>query len=534
MPAPLTLITTLARSGALDRAWALFRDGGYDRSTTDPAALAVKGRLLKDRAWRASGEARATLLGRAALAYSAADVLDPQPYLLINAAACHALGGDSVDSHALADVVLDRVTQGVDLAETPYWLAATRAEALLIKGDLAGAQAALIEALEHDPDGYEEHAVTLRQFKRLIIAAHGDATWLDAYRPPASLHFSGHLAIAETQSNELRDKIDAKLSESKVGFGYGALAAGADIVVAEALIARGAELHLVLPAAVDDFRALSVAPYGAGWLPRFDACLAAASSVRIAAELDSEPFEPLATALASDIAMGAALLNARRLESRAVQLLVVDEGGGPFGGGQSTARDGGKWLGTGLVQHVIVAPRTAPVAPSSSKREGRLDRRLAALIRLDFAGLDRLNDGAFAAASDRAIEPFLARILQVPGQPFAQQTHGNAVLLAFPDCGVASCFAREIRKLDPPETFPLRMSGHYGLILLARSALKGPALSILDDISLSGFDDAFTVSEAFATALQVSDVDGLFDAQYCGDIELRRDGAGTSLFTLIA
>ncbi len=532
MPAPLSLITTLARSGALDRAWALFREGGYDRAVEDSAALAVKGRLLKDRAWRATGAARADLLVRAAASYAAADTLDPQPYLLINAAACRALAGDVRGAVAAADAVLDRIAQTTHIAETPYWLSATRAEALLIKDDVAGAQAALQEAYRHDPDGYDDHAVTLRQFSRLIAVLGGDKIWLDAHRPPASLHYSGHLGVDEGAGNALRDAVDAILSQDGVGFGFGALAAGSDIIIAEALIARGAELHLIFPAAVGDFCRQSVAPYGSGWVPRFEACLAAAKSVRIAAQVDAEAFEPLATALASDLAMGATLLNARRLESNAIQLLVIDEGDGPYGGGKATARDGGAWLNTGAAQRVVREPRSTAVTPSSAMAEGRADRRLFAAVMLQFSGLDALGDGAFARAFDDEIAPFLIRVQASHGSVVSTQPCGNGRILTFADCQAAALFGRGLADLSPPDGFPLRIAGHYGLFLYRDDMLIGSALSAIEDVIAATHDGTFTVSNAFATALQIAGGPDRFDAQYVGDCILRSDEAGTSLFTI--
>ena len=184
MTTPLPLITARARAGALDRAWTLFREGGYGRTPSDPAALAVKGRLLKDSALRLAQGERIETLGRAAAAYESADHLSPQPYLLINAAACRALAGDRAAALADAETVLARITSGTPINETPYWLAATRAEALLIMGDVAAADAALAEAMALDPDGYDDHASTLRQFGRLVSALGLDGDWLDKHRPP--------------------------------------------------------------------------------------------------------------------------------------------------------------------------------------------------------------------------------------------------------------------------------------------------------------------------------------------------------------
>ena len=500
---PLPLITTLARSGALDRAWTLFRGGGYDAATGDPAALAVKGRLLKDLALRASGQERADYLDRARAAYAAADALDPQPYLLINVASLAALGGDLDEARRVARAVIARLDEP-GWAETPYWLQATWAEAMLIAGDAQAASAALALAITHDPDGWADHASTLRQFGLLIPALGGETAWLDQHRPPRSMHYVGHLGIDPNDGAVLRAQVDALLSEQRVGFGYGALAAGSDIIIAEALIARGAELQVILPNRVADFVALSVRPFGEAWVARFEACLAAAAHVNEVTEVDSE-FEPLATALAGDIAMGAALLNARTLESQAIQLLVIDEGGGPYGDGASTARDGTIWNQAGGQQHVIAFPRNAPVAPSATVNEGRADRPLLALIHVGLEGVDSLGEGDFARLNDTGIAPWLSHVATLSEQPDFAQPIGTAWLYGFASIARAAHFARRLHALDPPPGHPVRITGHYGLVHSHAATVYGPAIAGLLAVAAGALPGAITLTEPFALSLSAHD-----------------------------
>ncbi len=525
--ASLTHIIAQARAGALTQAWVLFRAGGYESATGDPAVLAVKGRLLKDEALLASGAARQRLFADAAAAYAAADTLGPQPYLLINVATLTFLAGDRKRAVAVADEVLDRLASGKTIAETPYWLAATRAEALLLKSDVLGADAALAEAIAHDPDGWSDHASTLRQF-RLIFAASGlDSSWLDPHRPPRSLHFAGHLGVADYGADALRAKISTLLAEERIGFGYGALAAGADLVIAEALLAAGAELHVVLPAPCDVFVAQSVRPYGEGWVGRFDACLAAATSIAIATDVAGD-YEPLATALAADLAMGAAVLNARRLESEAVQLLVVDGTPGPYGGGVSTARDGAIWEASGRPQHIIRWPRTGTVPASSARgvREGRPDRRLAALLHVSFAGLDELDDAAFAKALDDVVTPVRLRAHKIGIEPERTLPLGNARIMAFSN--VESAWRYGSALLTPPSpALPLRIAGHYaiGHWLDDPPSIAGPAIVQLNRLAGVALSGSLTVSEQFAAALFIA-ADGDAHAELVGELDDRR------LFTL--
>lgn len=505
MTTPLPLITALARAGALEQALRLFDEGGCHQATDNSAALAVKGRLLKDRALAArqtgDGGERGALLAEAAAAYAGADALDPQPYLLINVATLAFLGGDTARARAVAGEVLERL-EAANLAETPYWIAATRAEALLLRGNVEAANEALGRAIRLNRDGWSDHASTLRQLGLICAAGGIDAHWLDVHRPRPSLHFAGHLGIAPGDSAGLTEAVAAILAEERIGFGYGALAAGADIIIAEALIAKGAALHIILPTSREVFLDQSVTPYGSAWIPRFEACIAAAESVRCVSAV-AGGYEPLATALAGDVAMGMARRNAAMLQSHAVQLLIVDEGEGDYGNGSSTARDGVVWTRTGAAQRRLVWPRGAGAAsvPSSQKREGRDDRRLMALLHVRFDGLDACQEAAFAYALDKGIGAFWTAAKALG--PIISQPQGNGRIFGFVSLTAAANFAAALVRADPGLGYPLTMAGHYGLIHLISGEASGPALGALLAVAGATMAGTITVSDEFAAALSL-------------------------------
>jgi hypothetical protein len=347
-----------ARSGALASAWALLERWEAGGPGEDPAALVLRGRLLKEGALQLTGAERRRLLGEAAASYRRAAARDHSTYPLINAATLALLSGDAESARALGLDVIDRLDAAPDEPETPYWRAATRAEALLLLDREAEARAAMAEAVALAPRAWEDHASTLRQFA-LILAEQGrEAGWLDALRPPRSLHFGGHMAFSgERPRPALLKQIDAALERENVGFGYGALAAGADIIVAEALLAREAELHLVLPGGLEAFAAGSVAPFGESWQRRFAAVVERAEEIVPVRPFGIEP-EAATVAVADEVAMGRALMNARRLASEAVQLLVLDELAERNASG-AAARAGSRWAGGGWRQHIVRAPRDA-------------------------------------------------------------------------------------------------------------------------------------------------------------------------------
>ena len=524
----LPAIITAARAGGLNHAWAMFTGGGYD-DLNDPSVLAVKGRLLKDRALRLAPDLRSAAFSEAAAAYSQADTLLRQPYTTINTATLRLLSGDREGAVALARDLIAWLDRDNDVRETPYYIAATRAEAFLICGDRATAEILLRMAMGYDPDGWLDHASTLRQLKLILEATGQDGAWLDNFRPPHSVYYAGHLGVASEASPRVRAQAAEFLERERAGFGYGALAAGSDIVIAEALLARGAELHVVLPTHVDAFAAQSVTPFGADWLVRYWKCIDAAHSIRTLTHVTGS-YEPLATQLAGDVAMGSAILNARQLETDAAQLLIIDDGTGPYGSGAGTARDAARWKANGLRQHLIVCPRTAPVIASGKKteREGREDRRLAAMLHISFDGLDGLDEGAFADAVDRLLIPFRTAAAAIEPQPDTSLSAGNDWIASFAAPAAAWDFARALLAL-PEGELPLRIGGHYALVhsLESPTALVGPGMANLEAVAASAIPGVPTVSESLAASLFVS----------CGtDLhpEWVGEAAGMRLFTVNA
>ncbi len=515
---PLPLITALARSGALDRAWALFEAGGYLDATDNPSALAVKGRLFKDRGLKAKSEAQRQLFAESASAYAAADALAPAPYLLINVATLAFLSGDKARGAEIARAVLARLDAGgAAIAETPYWLDATRAEAFLLTGDIARADAAMTSAIAHLPDGWSDHASTLRQFRLIHGASGADANWLDHHRPPQSLHYAGHLGVAGADALALRDQVDHLLQTQRIGFGYGALAAGADIVVAESLLAHGAELHVILPVQQERYFSQSVERIGGEWTERYQACLDQASSVTEATDVTGA-FEPLTVALASDIAMGSAVLNARMLETSATQLIVADEAAGPYGSGVYSARDGARWAASGHHQTTIRVTRSDVIAASGSLAGERPvpSRRLAAILHCVIGGTDGLSEVDWPLVEAHLFSPLRAALAQTALQSMRVATWGTHWNMAFAEVCTAhraaealrACFAKiDFKAAGLPMTLSLTIGGHYDLLHVSPAEgdiineVYGQTVALAQDIALQAHPGSFTVSNAFARAL---------------------------------
>jgi tetratricopeptide repeat protein len=518
----LLSIIALARSGSLDHAWRLFREAGFDTVDNDPAILAVHGRLLKDEALRAQGVERRRYYLEAAKAYARAGEISGQTYPLINAATLSLLAGKRQQSEMLAHQVLDR-REGAE-QETPYWRAATKAEAMLLLGDARKAKDALSAAIARAPKAYEDHASTLRQFGLILEEQHKDDDWLDSCRPPRCLHFAGHMSV---DGAVIARRIRKLIEEENIGFGYGALAAGADILIAEALLEAGAELHLILPARRAVFREASVAQYGAGWAKKYDRILKSADSVR-AVGPGRDPLSPLAIQLAAEVAMGRAVMQADLLMTEAVQLLVLNRDGLSKRPKTGSAWIAANWKKTGRPQHILTAPHA-----KASKRVP-LDESpgcVAALLRLDLgaADPDRL-------AND--ILPWLARALAAGPMPLVPpRWTGESVLVAFEEATAAARSAlAAIAVLEEPTD--MRIACHYAIVQRAKDPfggglyLSGQPIALLGQISQSAPAGAIHLTEDFAAALHADSAKHQPRTEYVGELPGETPDDPVRLFSL--
>jgi hypothetical protein len=494
----------------LDQAWRLFRSADLATGSDPRDVASVHGRLLKDSAQLCEGHERLELWRRAAAAYVQAAEGCSATYPLINAASLSLLGGEASQAAILAAQVLDRIQQEPDEPETPYWRAATRAEALLLLDREDEARAAFAEAIALAPRAWEDHASTLRQFG-LILAAQGrDGAWLDAHRPPRSLHFAGHMSFDPTVSRRehLDERIRSVLEEEKVGFGFGALAAGADILIAEALVERGAELHAVLPGGAEAFAAVSVDPFGKAWRKRFDRLVAAAATVRLVRPLAVPPGR-LAIGLADEIAMGAAVMNARRLESRPLQLLVLpgDPSAAPAGRGR------GRWAEAGGRQLILTAPRESAAAARRPLLADGPYRRLAVLA-------VPVGSGAGAPARLAAL---VEALIEAPSPCVPPYFTGAAVLLGY--CDITEAGAAAIALAGAPAGGdPPAVGGHYGLAetlddpFRGGTRVAGDCAALASAAAASAPPGSVCVTADFAAALAGS-VAASLHAELVGELE---------------
>ncbi|MDB2439260.1 TRAFs-binding domain-containing protein [Hellea sp.] len=353
-------VLSLARAGSLDFAISEYERYGLNAVSGHEDIMSLGGRLSKDLYLRTSDQTAVDHARSSAQQYAAAFQDTKGYYSGINAATM-ALVADLPQ-----ETVLSRVQAILDILPAPenltasdhYFIEATRAECFLLRGDIEKTTESLISAITFDPLNYTAHAATVKQFRMILAKLKKDDNWLSPFLPPRPIHFAGHIWGSTSTKSSLELSIDESeamaitisdaIQQHDIGFGYGALAAGSDILIAEALLSEGAELHIILPCNIDVYLERSVKPFGDEWVSRFQSCLKKASSLEILSNSTVWPDAQL-NQFAGQFAMGQAVLRGQHFGVPAAQLLIWNQ----QQSGSHTSHHAADWQKTGRTQIII-------------------------------------------------------------------------------------------------------------------------------------------------------------------------------------
>ena len=534
-------VLALARAGATDEAARRFEHYGLgDARDEDIASLHA--RIVKDLALAAEGSERRRQAALAAESYDAVFARTGGYYPAINAATMWLVAGNRERAQARASTVLGILAESDDQS---YYAAATEGEAHLLCGDASAARRALeLAAARHGGD-WGALATTRRQLRTVCALSGVDAELLSVLAGPAVVHFCGHRIAAEHEQGRflpeaeaaVANRINEVVRRHPAGFAYGSLASGADILWAEALMRAGSELHVVLPFAQEEFIARSVASSGAGWVERFDRCLAAATTVRYATD-DAFLGDDVLFRYGTELAMGLALLRAGYLDAELRQFAVWD--GTPANGEAGTAIDiatwcrGGRaltWVSADTVARVSETAEASPAPvenappavsrlPRSRSRPGASERSNGRVVRAmlfgDVKGFSKLTDEQLPAFASLILGGFAAVLREHGDQVWYSNTWGDAVYVVLSDAFAAAHCALELQaamgSIDLgaaglPAHLALRIGGHVGPVfatrdpVLDRESFMGSHVSRTARIEPVTPPGAVYVTEPFAAAL---------------------------------
>jgi len=540
-------VLALAQMGDTGRAEQLYDLYSLGGQTGDEDALALRGRLHKDRALAAAGAARASQFQLASAAYLRAFQARSGYFPGINAATTAWAAGDREVARELAA----RILTHPDLnPPNGFFASASRAEALVLLGRPREAGEAIAAALTAGDVGYGERASAYRQLDWLCAGAEVTDTdrgsLLKRLRPPPVITFTGHMfqaggAAEAALAQRIRSEIDSLGST----IAYGALACGADILIAEEVLRRGGELHVVLPFLAPDFIETSVRPGGEAWVPRFEACLRSAASVTFATRMDYVPHEGQ-FAYAAQLAMGLAHLRAGQLAAPAVQIAVWD--GQPARSGSGAALDVAAWRALGL-EHRVIAPGPVDrhiVSPKRSAAEGGPKRVVRAIIFTDYKGYSRLSETA-VPVFNREVMGRIADVLnRHPDSVCSRNSWGDALYAVITDTAEAADIVLEIiealkgvRISDPASGEPegMRIGLHFGPVYQAIDPVTGVDNFYGSEVTLTARIEPKVIpgevytTQAFAAMLAVTQPDR-FASRYVGRVELAKGYGEAPIYQL--
>ena len=528
-------VLTLARLGDTARGLRLYEDYNL-ASIGDVDSLSLKARLLKDLAFAAGPVPDLQQLLDACMLYVAAYRRTRSSYPAINAATLAKIANRPRLAKSLARTVVRELAHDVP---NGYFAFATLAEALVVLGDIDGAVEALSLAMEQPDAEVGARSTTVLQLQRLVAAQSDDRGMerlLALIQPPSVAMFCGNIFVADAGLEaSLAEQMRRQIKKERVGFAYGALAAGSDIVIAEELVAAGAELHIVLPFTEADFLAQSVAPAGETWVARYHTCKAAATTVTFASNMSymggMDQF-----AYASRVTMGMAKVRARQLHAEAIQLVIVeDRGTGTLSGSDTVA-----WGATGSRSVVVTAPiLTRPVMPPPPPKS-TVERGAFGIMFTDYPGFSKLDERVLPLFWEEVMVR-AAKTLDDYGDVIRQgNTWGDAIFAVFQDAPTAAAAALDLceklaqvdcKALGVREGTAMRIALHYGATYFGFDPVTRRTNYYGNEVALAARIEPVTpsgsvyVTEPFAAVLEMEH-DHPFDCNYVGKIELPK-GYGT-------
>jgi len=430
----LALASAGALNGALARYHALEQAGRLDDLPDHLAGefTGLGGRLFKDLAARAGGEAALAHRLKSARTYEAGYHRLGTYYLAINAAAMYLAAGHAERAADYAAIAHDlAVRQGPD-----YWSLVTVAEAALILRNPDAAAAALRQAAGLGAARLADLATTRRQLTWVAQLTSTPVAVLDHLpRPRVFAWDSG------------RGVLPGPLSGTAIS-ASGPLLGGADLAFVQALLAAGAaEVNLVLPCEPAEFcRDL---PDLAATLP---AVLAHDRVTTLIVTREGGAFEPAARALCQMQARGLAVLRAQSLAVAPDVFAAAGMSALPDVSGESAASVAGD-------AHV---------------------RTPQAIIFGDVRGFSKLDEPAQLRFLDHIIGGFADVLARFP-VAYAE-TAGDGLFVVMPDiAAAAACGFALLDVLRPenvaaaglPPHLALRLSAHVGPLYRRRDRVIG-------------------------------------------------------------
>src|SRR5258706_1375889 len=433
--------------------------GLHEKTPQNAAILSAIGRTYKDLAFAATQPAiLASNLEKAHSFYLRAFELSSSYYPAINAATVAIWQRNRKTACELAEKVKDLCQVVLRKDPDDYWAAATIAEAELVLSikEAEVSQIALsyyqrASAIAHQLRHWGDLSSTRRQAKLICESAGWDFFSLQKiFDLPNVIIFSGHMIdsadrlrprfpshLVPAVAKEIKERVyrcDAQI-------GISSAACGSDLLFIEAMLERGAEIHVVLPWRKEEFLRTSVTitgdPY---WTQKFDQLLKEVTSLTYLSQ-QSAPGGNLGYVYCSDCMNGMALYHAETIGSDVTPVAVWDGKRGDGLGGTSSFVH--FWRSRQCPVEIIDLSRISGISAMEAPQEQQSfafdevkvsqgQQAVKTLLFADVVGYSKIPEEQIEYFAPEFLG-MISQLISQPPRPVLTNTWGAAVYLVFDD-----------------------------------------------------------------------------------------------------
>jgi class 3 adenylate cyclase len=560
----------LSRLGSIREAQKILRDLLAARADDDKS-LSALGRTYKDLA-EFPGPARQKFLERARAYYLQAYAVNGEYYPAINACTLSLWLNDRVAARRLAAEVKDLCLRSLAANPDDYWALASIAEAeLVLSADAGEITRKTFEYYEkysqlmHQKRGWGDLSSTSEQAKRICESLDwGFSPLKKIFRVPEVIIFSGHMVDALGRRvprfpvqyvDAVAEQIRLTLDSLGAQIGVSSAACGSDLLFIEAMLARDADIQVVLPWRKEEFKQTSVLAGGDEWARRFDRALEEATSVTFLSQ-QGAPSGNLGYVYCNDCMNGMALFRSEKLGSDVRPLAVWDGRRGDGLGGTSSFVD--FWSSKGHAVEVIDLEKITAAKPQSEKlasisfgeitvSEGQ--QTIKTLLFADVVGYSKIPEDQIKHFAPEFLG-MISLLISEPPRPVLTNTWGDAIYFVFDEPVSAGNVALRLlerlkqgswrRELTAP--LNLRISLHTGPVILCldpvirQISFTGSHVSHAARIEPIVREGEVWATEAFVSYAMIGGEGGMkrrrFGFDYLGQIDFAKSYGRYPLFRL--
>ncbi len=536
------LVLALSRSNAKQRALDSFYSFKLHLSSSE-YVRSLEPRIMKGLAFQSLDQDQPFLnydrekFHTAAANYYQAFLKTGGHYSAINAATLYLFSGER-------EKAVDLATSAFELAQKDhgpkYFPMVTQAEACLILDRREEARKYIAEASVNNEKNLFIRSRNHRQLKLICKFLGIDIEIIAPLLPETVINYCGQVfnqrrPLTEKNEHEISRHLDEVILINHCAIAYGSLAAGADILIAEAILRHGGELNVWLPFGKESFCDELVRPSGDNWVERYENCIENANTVSYATESDFLGESSLFN-FCADVVMGMAIMRANSLRTKVMQVAVWDQV-------ESTQRSGtytnvAKWKALG--HHSVIIPAPARLTDSMVRQIRKDDndfrRESHAILFGDIRGYSKLGDNGILWYFN-VLQPKLAAVIEEYRSEIQHlDTWGDALFLVTEKASIAAKIATALNaaisrvdqsSLNLDEPLLMRIGLHFGPVYKLYDHLKKSITYSSNDVNKTARIEPVTPpgeifgTEPFVAILELEG-EGWASFDYAGTITIAK------------